>query len=228
MAFWDGAGSGLVGGLISYFGGESSNAANAANVAATNASNERIAWLNNQTMIDLANTAHQREVKDLVAAGLNPVLSVDGAGAPVPALTSARMESYQRRNTLGEAAATGLNQWNSARNLSQQSQLNEANIDVARAQAKNLDVQNQKLRAEIEATRANTYKTYADTETPGVLGKTLRDVNGLFGSTPGQRWVEKEFGTKDHPKSYDLGTTTIKAHRAHSAKDLPYIGSFFK
>lgn len=32
----------------------------------------------------LANTAHQREIQDLIAAGLNPVLSAGGNGAAVP------------------------------------------------------------------------------------------------------------------------------------------------
>lgn len=43
----------------------------------------------NNVAVELANTAHQREVKDLEAAGLNPILSSGGSGAATPSLRAA-------------------------------------------------------------------------------------------------------------------------------------------
>lgn len=47
----------------------------------------------NDTAINLANTAHQREVEDLRAAGLNPILSATGSGAPTPSLGTANLDN---------------------------------------------------------------------------------------------------------------------------------------
>ena len=62
----------------------------------TNRANLRNTRENNAHQLMMSSTAHQREVKDLQQAGLNPILSARGAGAPVGSSAAARVEPYKK------------------------------------------------------------------------------------------------------------------------------------
>lgn len=78
--------------------GQSAAAANAASAAASAKQydfNAREAQKTRDWQERLANTAHQREVKDLLAAGLNPVLSaMQGSGSVTPSGATASGSNY--------------------------------------------------------------------------------------------------------------------------------------
>lgn len=132
-------GATMAGGIASFAGQHQTNAANmemANNANALSQSNAREQMAFQDRM---SSTAHQREVKDLVAAGLNPMLSVSNSGASTPSGSSGSVTTgAPQQNALahvGQALSTVVPSALQAANLNKDLAAKDASINATNAAA---------------------------------------------------------------------------------------------
>lgn len=139
-----------------------------------NAKNRKMQGDINDVSVNLANTAHQREVLDLLQAGLNPILSSKGSGASVPNLVAPSIENAMSGAANGLSGAAGyINDAYKAQASAADSQAKVAALDAS--------IRNQQqTTAELDA--------QTDYQLADIRNKAMKSINGedytkLFNAT---------------------------------------------
>lgn len=113
----------------------------------------------NRLSIDLANSAHQREVRDLRAAGLNPILSAGGSGAATPSIGA--VQAQNPYEGLGHTAR-------------------EVSKELARLVSDQTLLSNDQMAAQTENIRAQRIQIESDAELKKAMADSIRAGRQIF------------------------------------------------
>lgn len=148
--FGGGGGSGGGGGILGLLGSVYQNWENKGMFEDANHFSADQAEQNRAFQERMSNTAYQRGVADMKAAGLNPMLAYSQGGASSPNGSSASSIAAPRMENIGAAAQQSAITAAQTQNIQADTELKEAQANTERGRPSNVAAHTESLRAEAE------------------------------------------------------------------------------